>query len=96
MEEGGGRKEGVREGGGEGSGRREDDGELVLLVNSPCRGQQLLWNNLETCTAATCGPGREGNLHRTWRLEFKSGKQKRLQDVVKALEQEPVPEDFHT
>ena len=61
----------MREGGGEGSGRREDDGELVLLVNSPCRGQQLLWNNLETCTAATCGPGREGNLHRTWRLKLK-------------------------
>ena len=71
MEEGGGRKEGVREGGGEGSGRREDVGELFLLVTSPCRGQQLLWNKRETCTAATCGPGREGNLHRTWRLELK-------------------------
>ena len=52
-------------------GRREDDGELYLLLNSTCRGQQLLWNNLETCTAATCGPGREGNLHRTWRLKLK-------------------------
>ena len=77
-------------------GRREDDGELYLLLNSPCRGQQLLWNNREKCTAATCCPGREGNLHRTWRLELKSGKQKRLQDVVKDLEQEPVPEDFQT
>ena len=52
-------------------GRREDDGELYLLLNSPCRGQKLLCNNREKCTAATCCPGREGNLHRTWRLELK-------------------------
>ena len=29
-------------------GRREDDGELYLLLNSTCRGQQLLWNNRES------------------------------------------------
>ena len=28
-------------------GRREDDGELYLLLNSPCRGQKLLFNNQE-------------------------------------------------
>ena len=48
MEEGGGRKEGGREGGGEGKGRREDDGEVYLLLRSPCGGQKLLFNNQET------------------------------------------------
>ena len=49
----------MEEGGGEGSGRREDDGDLVLLVNSPCRGQQLLWNNRENVHRCYLWP-REG------------------------------------
>ena len=44
-------------------GRREDDGELYLLLNSPCRGQQLLWNNRDKCTARTSAPQRAAPSH---------------------------------
>ena len=51
-------------------GRREDDGKLYLLLNPPCRGRKLLCNNREKCIAATCCPGREGNLTNLVRAQF--------------------------